>query len=187
MASIYPHRWTSAMGVSPEQDDGSIRIAGDEWLRALAGLTDAQIAHGLECCRLGTDEWPPSANAFRLRCLDVPCIDAVAEQIKARDYCRFTRQVLAYLDWTQYRASSGKVAADMLARAYRRACDYVMRGGVLPAEPVADIEHKPREFKAADPAVAGACIDQLARLFGGGGDAGASAGASAASQPGPAA
>ena len=59
MAMIYGHKWTSNYG---PMDDGT-------WAKGLSDMTTAQIAQGLEKCRISDDEWPPTLPIFRMRCL----------------------------------------------------------------------------------------------------------------------
>lgn len=67
MAAIYGHSWVSSYG--PVDAD-------DTWARGLAGLTAAEIAHGLKSCiirsrdrlRYGDEDWPPTLGEFRAMC-----------------------------------------------------------------------------------------------------------------------
>lgn len=66
MAKIYGHKWTSSFG---NIDDGT-------WLKGLWDVSPEQVAAGLEKCRTGKDEWPPTLPMFRAMCLPekVPAI-----------------------------------------------------------------------------------------------------------------
>ena len=177
MAAMYPHRWVSAMGDSPEKPDGRLRIAGDEWMRAIANLTDDQIATGIEACRLGSNVYVPTPAEFRGRCLGIPELPVVRDEIDKRTYSRFTLLVLhggvdhngvrwPGLDWSRYRSESAASAERLLASTYRRAYDHVMRGGPMPELPVAEVEHERPEFKPADPAKVATHMASLERLLG---------------------
>ena len=61
---MYGHRWKSNYGA---EDDGT-------WRKGLAGLTTIQIGAGLVKClqrkpARGEEDWPPTLNEFRSRCL----------------------------------------------------------------------------------------------------------------------
>ncbi|WJO34802.1 hypothetical protein [Pseudomonas monteilii] len=77
MTQTYGHKWTSSFGDEPKADHA--------WAKILGGLTGQQIANGLRrMIELGqTDpevaKWPPSATDFRVMCLHVQGIPAVAE------------------------------------------------------------------------------------------------------------
>lgn len=84
MAKIYGHRWVSSYG---EEDDGT-------WLSALAQLTPAHLAYGLQQCLEAGEEWPPSLPAFRNMCLDInpdTVEREVARIVGAWDWNRMTR------------------------------------------------------------------------------------------------
>lgn len=61
MAERYAHRWTSAMGDTPNAS----------WRQDLSGLTAEQWARGIQRLRDSTDEWPPSLPQFRSWCLGI--------------------------------------------------------------------------------------------------------------------
>lgn len=177
MAAIYPHRWVSGVGESPEREDGRLKPQGDEWMRAIAGLSEDQIAAGLEACRLHGTPYVPTPAEFRGRCLGIPDLAVVRDEIDTRTYSRFTLLVLRGgvdangvrwpgLDWSRYRSEPAASAIRLLDLTYRRAHDHVMRGGELPELPVAAIEEEPREFKPADPAKVASHMAQLERLLG---------------------
>lgn len=140
-STIYPHRWTSAMGVDPRGPQGKV------WATALAGFSRAQIDAGLEACRCSADEWPPSLPAFRAACHEIPALAAV--KLELRGSARrslFTHLVWSFLDSTAYGAANGDKAEKLLREAYELAREHVLRGGLLPVEPDAEIgkEEKPR-------------------------------------------
>ncbi len=177
MAAIYPHAWVTGVGESPEKPDGSLRIQGDEWMRAIAGLSEDEIAAGIEACRLSSSPFVPKPAEFRGRCLGIPDLAVVRDEIDTRTYSRFTRLVLQGgvdhngvrwpgLDWTRYRSEPAASAMRLLELTYKRAHDHVMRGGALPEQPAAAIEEERREFKPADPAKVADHFAKLERLLG---------------------
>ncbi len=177
MAAIYPHAWVTGVGESPEKPDGSLRIQGDEWMRAIAGLSEDEIAAGIEACRLSSSPFVPKPAEFRGRCLGIPDLAVVRDEIDTRTYSRFTRLVLQGgvdhngvrwpgLDWTRYRSEPAASAMRLLELTYKRAHDHVMRGGALPEQPAAAIEEERREFKPADPAKVADHWAKLERLLG---------------------
>jgi hypothetical protein len=177
MSAIYPHRWASGLGESPEKPDGSLRVQGDEWMRVIVGLSEDQIAAGIEACRLSASPFVPTPAEFRMRCLGVPDVSVVAGEISTREYSRFTLLVLhggidhngvrwPGLDWTRYRSESAASAERLLASTYKRALDHVMRGGAMPELPVAAIEEQRPEFKPADPAKVADHWAKLERVLG---------------------
>jgi hypothetical protein len=165
------------MGITPEEPNGALRVAGDEWARAMVGLTKPQVTAGLDACRMSGRDWPPSSSEFRAMCLGIPELNVVRDEIDTRSYSRFSLLVLRGgvdsngvrwpgLDWSRYRSEPAKGAMAVLKHAYDRAHDHVMRGGQLPELPVAAIEQEPREFKPADPAKVADHFAQLERVLG---------------------
>jgi len=141
MAEIYGHRWSSAYGDDPA---GS---AATTWAKGLAGLAPQQVADGIGSSIACADPWPPTLPEFRLRCLGIPTFAAVRADVARQD--GFSRLVWQYLDGHRYRLASSDKADKLLGEAYEQAKEFVMRGGQLPAEPVAEITHEEREAKPA--------------------------------------
>lgn len=177
MAAIYPHRWVTGVGESPEREDGRLKPQGDEWMRAIAGLSDEQIATGLEACRLHGTPYVPTPAEFRGRCLGIPDLAVVRDEIDTRSWSRFSRLVWLGgvdsngvrwpgLDRSNYLTEPKSAGMKLLEMSYRRAYDHVMRGGELPELPVAEIAEEPRDFKPADPAKVADHFAQLERLLG---------------------
>jgi hypothetical protein len=168
MAAIYPHRWASAMGASPQAPDGSLTVAGDTWARGLVGLTPDQLGRGLDTCTASADEWPPALPAFRAMCLGIPDLAQVRLEMRpgAPHVSRFTRLVYLHLDPWALRHATAEGADRMVREAYGLAYDHVARGGELPPEPVAAVEHAPTPPKPADPAVVAEAIRKVRQSLG---------------------
>nr|WP_255703327.1 hypothetical protein [Lysobacter sp. GX 14042] len=154
MASIYGHRWTSSYGDDPAG------MAGDTWASGLAGLTGAQLAHGLQACLASSEPWPPTLPEFRSMCLGIPPMAAV--RLDAGKQGGFTRLVWQFLDGHRYRSVSADQADRLLREAYELAREHVMRGGELP-EVAGAVEQEKREVKPADPEVAKAHVEAIRR------------------------
>lgn len=139
MTEIYNHRWTSANGEDPR---GS---AGQTWAKGLAGLTPQQIGSGLEAAIARGDGWPPTLPEFRGLCLGIPEFAKVNHELLCvlnADRTPFARLVWSFIDGYAHRHAAARDAERMRRDAYEQACDHVMRGGELPAEPVAAVEHQ---------------------------------------------
>lgn len=134
MAAIYPNRWRSAMGEAPQTPDGKLTVYGDTWGKGLAGLTDAQLAAGLEACITRADAWPPTLAEFRALCLGIPALADVREDMRRTDTDRqpFTVMVGRRLDSYRYRHASMDQADRLLREAYDSAVAARMRGEELP-------------------------------------------------------
>lgn len=157
MAEIYGHRWTSAYG------DDAGASAGQTWAKGLAGVRPEQIATGLESALVSAEPWPPTLPEFRAMCLGIPSFAAVRSELAARDVRRsaFARLVWSMLDLYRWRTADADRADRLLREAYDVAREHVMRGGELPPDPVAEIEHAPEPHVPAAPEVARAHLDAL--------------------------
>lgn len=145
-STIYPHRWTSAMGVDPRGHQGKV------WATALATLTRDQIDAGLEACRNSADEWPPSLPAFKAACYEIPPLAAVKLEMRSQGLrSLFTHMVWRFIDSTAYAAAHGDKADRMLRDAYELAREHVMRGGDVPAAPAGAIEQEEKPRWVAPP------------------------------------
>lgn len=146
MLAIYGHRWTSAFGDSPEDSAGKPTLAGDTWARGLAGITESQIAKGLEACIVAAESWPPALPQFRAMCFGIPSLAEVKNEISKREkYQPFTRMVWANVDWFRYKNATADQAGFMIKEAYDISREAVLRGEPMPSEPVASIAPQEQE------------------------------------------
>lgn len=157
MAQIYGHKWTSAYTANPAG------AAAATWSKGLSGLSGRQLADGLAACIATAEPWPPTLPQFRMMCLGIPPFDAVRADAGQQD--GFTRLVWQYLDGHRYRLASAEKADKLLLAAYNRAKEFVMRGGELPAAPVAEIEHQVREAVPATREQVARHMDDIARVL----------------------
>lgn len=58
MGEMFGNKWSSQQGESPN----------DTWVRGCAGLSEAQLAHGLSTTLRENYDWPPSLPSFRAMC-----------------------------------------------------------------------------------------------------------------------
>jgi hypothetical protein len=153
MTALYGHAWVSVHGVTPhDAGTGALGMSGDTWAKALAGLSDQQVAAGIGACVAEGAEFPPSAPRFRAMCLNIPALAAVRSDLRQRRQpAAFTRAVWHELDVFRYRQDSADQADRMLRDAYVLVRDQVMRGQPLLSTPVADINHDKPEPKPAMP------------------------------------
>ena len=128
MADIYGLRWVKSYGADPRSG------AGTTWAHGLAGLTPAQLAVGVDACLSSADGWPPTLPEFRARCLGIPSVAFVRDDVtRAPEYRdAFTRLVWSFVDAYRIKAASADQSDRMLRDAYDLAREHVMRGGALP-------------------------------------------------------
>ncbi|WP_369211002.1 hypothetical protein [Xylella fastidiosa] len=143
MTAFYGHAWVNVHGQSAQDEEGALTVAGETWQKVLVGLEASQFADGLAACIAEGGEFPPSAPRFRSMCLGVPSLAAVRSHFTAgstRGNTPFVAKCWEFIDTWSYCQSSRAESDRMLREAYEQARDFVMRGGVLPAVPVALIE-----------------------------------------------
>ncbi|WP_369916511.1 hypothetical protein AB8810_10995 [Xanthomonas sp. NCPPB 3005] len=127
MSEIYGTRWTSSYGADPSTG------AGRTWAKGLAGIGVQRLGDGLAACLAAADPWPPTLPEFRARCLGVPTLAQVSNEIRSNgDRSAFTVLVWQKLDAHRYRNASSDAADRIVRDAYELARDHVMRGGALP-------------------------------------------------------
>lgn len=136
MTEIYGHRWASSYGDDPASS------AGQTWAKGLAGISPQQLAAGIAACIASAQPWPPTLPEFRQLCLGIPSLAAVRAELlrQGGQFSAFARLVWQHIDGYRLRHSPADKADRLIAEAYAAASEYVMRGGELPAEPVAAIE-----------------------------------------------
>jgi hypothetical protein len=164
MVAIYGGKWARDYGDACENDDGTLTVTGDTWRRGLSGVSEQQIAAGLQACLTSADPWPPTLPAFRALCLGIPPLAAILREITAHqrrggrgeaEPTPFARLVWLHLDTYRMRHADIDKADRLIRDAYDIAREAVMRGEPLPAAPAGAIEApKEPERKPVDPAVA---------------------------------
>jgi len=132
MSAIYGHRWTAAFGESAEDAAGVLTTVGDTWQRGLTGIPESLIAAGLKRSITSGDPWPPTLPEFRARCIGIPSLPEVTQDI--RDFSRprwspFARLVGDRLDEFALRRMSSDDAERAIRYAYEGVRELVMRDG----------------------------------------------------------
>lgn len=162
MGEIYGHKWAAAYG------EGAATGAGRTWGKGLRGLSNAQLAHGLEVALVSADPWPPTLPQFRSMCLNIPTFAAVKADMKQAEENRspFTVLVFRQMDsWYFARAEQDK-AERMLKDAYEAAREHVMRGGDLPPPQLRLVQEAPPRPAPAPPEVVAMHLQKLAEILG---------------------
>lgn len=136
MAGIaaFGHKWSSAYGELPVDDDGNLTICGQLWASTLAGIDDRTMLDTLAHFANRGDEWPPVVGELRLRCLGVPTFARVDYELRTPAVVQspVTQAVWAVLDRAVYRQLSGAVAERRLRDAYEVVLEILARGEPLP-------------------------------------------------------
>lgn len=169
MIASYGHAWTSANGLQPQRDDGSLTIAGQTWATVIADLDGTQIGNGLKACLLSGREFPPKPGQFRLMCLGDPSEADVLAELRATDTQRhpFVRLVWQRIDSYAWRHATPERQEAMVRTAYVWATEYRARGGRLPDAPVAELGHAAPERGPITDEVGEAEIERIAALLAG--------------------
>jgi hypothetical protein len=144
MAAIYGHKWTSAFGDTPFNDDGTLTLAGDTWQRGLTGVSEQDIAKGLQAALTSADGWPPTLPAFRALCFDIPAFSVVRREVSSSmlsdfqtNRSGFTKITISRLDTYRWQRMDQDKGDRLLREAYDEAVQYILEGGQLPDEYVA--------------------------------------------------
>jgi hypothetical protein len=166
MASIYGHKWTSAYGEACEDATGLLTIPGDTWARGLTGISEQQIASGLNVALLSAEGWPPSLPEFRAMCFGVPSLGQVRHEIMNKQRTAFTAQVWQYLDSYAFAHADSERSGRMLSDAYELAKSHVMSGGQLPQPVAGEIAHQEPKLTPASEHTARVHIAELEALLG---------------------
>jgi hypothetical protein len=147
MAALYGGaRWASATSALPCNADGTLTLAASTWADVLRGIVPEQIAEGLRACVASRDEYVPTPMQFRARCLGIPSLAAVRLAIRNREatpMSAFVRLTWSMMDGYALRQADQRRAESMIVDAYDLASEHIMRGGPLPADPVATLEQQP--------------------------------------------
>lgn len=131
MAAIYGHRWNSAYGDCLDSS-GRLTLAADTWRRGLAGITERQVAVGIQSALVSADPWPPTLPSFRSLCLGVPTLASLKLRLRKETDDPFTRLVWQNLDGYRLKQVTADKADRMIRDAYETAREHVMSGGELP-------------------------------------------------------
>lgn len=155
MSVLYPYRWTSTNGETPEDGNGTLTVAGDTWARGLAGLAPAEVGHAVNACMADPGEWPPGPQRFKALALGIPSFPSIQSEFSKTGHqasSLFAVMVWQELDAYRYRRADMIAADRMLRQAYDTATERRMRGEPLPAPPSGALQ-APQEptKKPADP------------------------------------
>lgn len=152
MIAIYGHKFTSAYGILPQDEGGVATLAGDTWARGLAGISEAQIAAGLEACILNftPGDWPELPH-FRQKCLGIPSVAALRHDLRSPVAERkpFTRLAWSFIDGHRYRHADPVELTRIIKEAHELAADAVLRGEPLPE--VSGILDSPKDQRKKAP------------------------------------
>ncbi|WP_372380279.1 hypothetical protein [Xanthomonas sp. NCPPB 1062] len=161
MAEIYGTRWTSGFGADPSTG------AGSTWAKGLAGVTAQQLGAGLTACIAAADPWPPTLPEFRARCLGVPSLAQVSNELRGGgERSGFTVLVGLKLDGYRYRGASASDADRMVREAYELAREHVMRGGEVPEPATTALPPPAKAPEVADRESARAALARAAMELG---------------------
>jgi hypothetical protein len=149
--AAWPHKWSSALGEVPFNDDGSLTAAAALWASQLAGIPERALLEAMHHFA-GRTDWPPALAEIRKRALGIPSMAEVRADLGARKQ-GFTRLVWSYLDqWTFTRADQ-REAERQLRSAYDYAVERRMEGADYP-EALTALAHTPEPYVPVPPEVA---------------------------------
>lgn len=137
------HRWTSALGDLPVNDDGSITASAALWARHLAGLEERDVLAAIDHFA-GRSDWPPALAEIRKRAFGIPSLEEVKADI-GRRATGFGRMVWNNLDAWAFTRADQREAERMLRNAYDYAVERRMCGDEFPPEPAGELEHQRQE------------------------------------------
>lgn len=128
--AAWNHRWASALGESPLEDNGTATLAGALWAQELAGFTEAQILDALQHFISQGHDWPPSLPMVRVQCAGIPSLNTVLLELRDRNAERtgFTRLVWSYLDTYCLKTVDADKHDRMIRDAYDLARENVLAG-----------------------------------------------------------
>lgn len=107
-ALIWPRAWADQYGAVPAD------LLAAEWAGGLAGLSGAEIRHGIEHCR-AERAWPPSIAEFRKACRGGSTDEQRAMSARL-DQSDAERLALPSRTWADRRADGQRQAREALAR-----------------------------------------------------------------------
>ncbi|PMQ04188.1 hypothetical protein DyAD56_15985 [Dyella sp. AD56] len=168
MAHMFGNTWTKQYGVDPAGN------AADTWSAALAGVTPAQIALGLQAALARGLEWPPSAPRFRAMCMGIPSIASVRHDMGhlGEFITPFVRQFWTYLNTGEYNSGDQFRCERAVSEAYELTCEHVMRGWPLPPPVAGVIKHeKPAKPVPANDETVRRELARMAEILGSGAQA----------------
>lgn len=144
------HRWTSALGELPVNDDGTITASAALWSRHLAGISEHDVLDALDHFA-GRSDWPPALAEIRKRAFGIPSLEEVKADI-GRRATGFARLVWNNLDAWAFTRADQRDAERMLRNAYDFAVERRMAGEPLPLPPAGELEHQqPKPPRAPTP------------------------------------
>ena len=163
-AAAWGHRWTSKLGDSPFQQDGSLTVAGSLWIHQLAGISQRAVLEAIAEFA-GNADWPPSLAQIRKCAMGIPTIDKVRLDMTHRNH-GFTRLVWSFIDSWAFAHADQHTADSMLRAAYDYATERRLAGDEYPLPPANQLQEYKREHIPTTPeAVANARAD-IDRIFG---------------------
>lgn len=177
MTAIYGHRWVSTYGTKPTKDDTTeLTIGAATWSAGLTGITDKQIALGLQACVFSDDGWPPSLPEFRQMCLSIPTFAEIATAVQrylgahanerdATALSPFAFTLLQRMDVYRFRMATSDGGTSMLKLHYEAIRDEVLKGAELASPPEHVLTHDAKPRAPANPETVEANIRKLAELF----------------------
>ncbi len=161
MSEIYGLKWTREYGADASKG------AGNTWAKALAGLTAERLGAGIAACIASADPWPPTLPEFRARCLGVPSLAQVSNELRnGGDRSGFTVLVGFKLDGYRYRGASASDADRMVREAYELAREHVMRGGEVPEPAAIELPPPAKVPEVVDRDAARAALERAAAELG---------------------
>jgi hypothetical protein len=168
--AVWGHKWTSANGELPIDDNGRLTIAGALWSEGLRGHTERQVLDTLARLARSGSEWPPNLPELRREVLNVPDFSAVNHELLTtgtEKRSRFARLVWSLIvDPYVYRHSHAKDAERLRRDAYEQACDHLLTGGGLPPDLAGEIAYDQTPRSSGIPTTYEGRVEHLRQLLG---------------------
>lgn len=166
--ATWGHRWTSACGDLPIDDNARLTVAAQLWAKGLAEFTEREILDALAAFVTAGADWPPNLPDFRRQCFGIPTFAAVNSEILTQvnaDRSPFARLVWQQIDGYQHRHASARDAERMRRDAYARASEHVLGGGELPGPIAGELEHQ-QPLPIGIPATREERVERMKQLLG---------------------